>query len=80
MGNMDTDNHMLKGDERLQKAYIEAEKTKKLTPIIKEELRCSILARRCKENKGEIELEERKPVIKMVIEFTFFILSSLSDR
>ena len=62
---------MVKGDERLQKALIEAEKTKKLTPIIKEELRCSILARRCKENKGDIELDEEKTIIKMV-KFTSF--------
>ena len=61
---MDTDT--VKGDERLQKAVIEAEKTKKLTPIIKEELRYSILARRCKENKGDIELDEEKTIIKMV--------------
>lgn len=61
---MDTES-LVKGDERLQKALIEAEKTKKLTPIIKEELRCTILARRCKENKGEIELEEKKTIIKM---------------
>ena len=53
-------------EERLQKAVEEAEKTKKLTPIIKEELRLSILNRRCKENKGEIEIEEKKPIIKTV--------------
>ena len=65
MGNKDTDTTTLE-DERLQKALMEAEKTKKLTPIIKEELRCSILARRWKENKGEIDLEEKKPIIKTV--------------
>lgn len=62
MGNKDTDAN--KEDGRLQKAVEEAEKTKQLTPIIKEELRLSILNRRWKENKGDIEIEEKKPVIK----------------
>ena len=57
---------------RLQKAVEEAEKTMKLTPIIKEELRLSILNRRCKENKGDIVIEEKKPLIKTVSSEGFF--------
>lgn len=64
MGNKDTDTCQNMEGQRLQKAVEEAKQTQKLTPLIKEELRLSILNRRCLENKGEIELDEKKPVIK----------------
>ena len=66
MGNKDTDTCQNMEGQRLQKAVEEAKQTQKLTPLIKEELRLSILNRRCLENKGEIELDEKKPVIKSV--------------
>ena len=68
---VDQDCTVLEGT-RLQNAVEEAEKTKKLTPLIKEELRLSILTRRCKENKGDIVIEEKKPLIKTVSSEGFF--------
>jgi hypothetical protein len=51
-------------DPRLLKAVDKAGKEKNILPLIKEELRLSILSRRNKEGKGEVIVEERKPQVK----------------
>lgn len=51
-------------DPRLLKAVDKAGKEKNMLPLIKEELRLSILSRRNKEGKGEVIVEERKPQVK----------------
>ncbi|XP_048732920.1 transcription factor kayak-like [Ostrea edulis] len=54
-------------DPRLLKAVDKAGKEKNMLPLIKEELRLSILSRRNKEGKGEVIVEERKPQVKRTL-------------
>lgn len=51
-------------DPRLRDAVDKAGKEKNIMPLIKEELRLSILTRRNKEGKGDIVIEEKKQQIK----------------
>ncbi|XP_061173875.1 uncharacterized protein LOC133182985 [Saccostrea echinata] len=51
-------------DPRLRKAVDQAGREKNIMPLIKEELRLSILSRRNKEGKGDVIFEEKKPQVK----------------
>lgn len=51
-------------DPRLRDAVDKAGKEKNIMPLIKEELRLSILTRRNKEGKGDIVIEEKKQQVK----------------
>ncbi|XP_062616683.1 uncharacterized protein LOC134278377 isoform X2 [Saccostrea cucullata] len=51
-------------DPRLRKAASQAGRERNIMPLIKEELRLSILSRRNKEGKGDVIIEEKKPQIK----------------
>lgn len=53
-------------DPSLRQAYEAAKDTQTITPILKEELKLTILNRRYKSGKGEINLDEKKPVVKRV--------------
>lgn len=54
-------------DPRLRKAVDKAGKEKNIMPLIKEELRLSILTRRNKEGKGDIVIEEKKHQVKRIL-------------
>lgn len=51
-------------DPSLKQAYETAKDTKTILPILKEELKLTILSRRFNSGKGDINLNEKKPVIK----------------
>ena len=53
-------------DPSVKTAYEASKNAQSIMPILKEELKLTILNRRCKEGKGEINLEDKKPVIKRV--------------
>lgn len=66
-------------DPRLKKAKDQAKKEKTIMPLIKEELRLSILSRRNKEGKGDIVLEEKKHQVKRAsFASSFSLLSQMS--
>lgn len=54
-------------DPRLRDAVDKAGKEKNIMPLIKEELRLSILTRRNKEGKGDIVIEEKKQQVKRIL-------------
>lgn len=54
-------------DPRLREAVDKAGKEKNILPLIKEELRLSILTRRNKEGKGDIVIEEKKKQTKRIL-------------
>ncbi|XP_060571058.1 cyclic AMP-dependent transcription factor ATF-3-like isoform X2 [Ruditapes philippinarum] len=51
-------------DPSVKLAYEASKNSQSIMPILKEELKLTILNRRCKEGKGEINFDEKKPVIK----------------
>ena len=53
-------------DPSLRNAVEEGSKTGSITPIVKEELKLTILNRRFKAWKGEIERDEKKAKVKFV--------------
>lgn len=51
-------------DESLRQAIEQAEDSKTITPLLKEELKLTILNRRYQSGKGDIVLDEKKPLVK----------------
>lgn len=72
----DFDKDLDVSDPRLKKAKDQAKKEKTIMPLIKEELRLSILTRRNKEGKGDIVLEEKKHHVKRASSASSFSLLS----
>ncbi|KAL5009337.1 hypothetical protein ScPMuIL_014918 [Solemya velum] len=67
-------------DAKLAKAYKEAKKIGKLTPLLKEELKCRIQARRHSEGKGELLVKFEEPAFKPESEMSPESLVRLEKR